>query len=99
MYTDDMPSPNGTLYAGLVLSSKAHAKLLSVDPTEALEVEGVARFLGAQDISPERNAIGAILKDEQVFAHEKVGQVMVMMVMVMVMVAGRCYVLGWTEGS
>ncbi|CAM9977610.1 unnamed protein product, partial [Ectocarpus sp. 8 AP-2014] len=47
VFTDDMPSPVGTLFVGLVLSTKPHAKLLEVDPSPALEVEGVLRFVGA----------------------------------------------------
>ena len=71
MYTDDIPSPKGTLFAGLVLSTKPHAKLLEVDPSAALEVEGVLRFVGAGDVTPERNGIGAVVVDEEVFAvHE-----------------------------
>ena len=72
VYTDDMPSPVGTLYAGLVLSTKPHAKLLGVDPSEALKLEGVMRYVGSRDVAPERNAIGAILHDEEVFAVSEV---------------------------
>ncbi|CAN0492256.1 unnamed protein product, partial [Ectocarpus sp. 8 AP-2014] len=72
VYTDDMPSPVGTLFVGLVLSTKPHAKLLEVDPSPALEVEGVLRFVGAGDVTPERNGIGAIVVDEEVFAVDEV---------------------------
>ncbi|CAM9234191.1 unnamed protein product, partial [Hapterophycus canaliculatus] len=72
MYTDDMPSLPGTLFAGLVLSTKPHAKLLEVDPSSALEMEGVLRFIGAGDIDPKRNAIGAVLADEEMFAVDEV---------------------------
>ena len=67
-----MPSPVGTLYAGLVLSTKPHAKLLGVDPSEALKLEGVLRYVGSVDVTPERNAIGAIVRDEEVFAVSEV---------------------------
>lgn len=67
-----MPSPVGTLYVGLVLSSKPHAKLLAVDASEALKVAGVVRFMAAGDLSPARNTIGVLAMDEQVFAVDEV---------------------------
>lgn len=72
MYTDDLPSPAGTLFAGLVLSTKPHAKLLGVDPSEALKVDGVLRFLGSEDVTPGGNGIGAVIVDEEVFAVDEV---------------------------
>ena len=72
VYTDDMPSPVGTLYVGLVLSTKPHAKLLGVDPSEALKLEGVMRYVGSGDVTPERIAIGVIVRDEEVFAVSEV---------------------------
>lgn len=72
MYTDDIPSPQDTLFAGLVLSTKPHAKLLEVNPTAALRVEGVLRYVGAADVTPARNGIGAIVVDEEVFAVDEV---------------------------
>ena len=71
IYTDDMPSPVGALYAGLVLSTKPHAKLLGVDPSEALKLEGVLRYVGSGDV-PGGNAIGAVVMDEEVFADSEV---------------------------
>lgn len=72
VYTDDMPSPVGTLFAGLVLSTKPHAKLLGVDPSEALKLEGVLRYMGSGDVRPGGIAIGAIVRDEEVFAVSEV---------------------------
>lgn len=72
MYTDDIPSPKDTLFAGLVLSTKPHARLLEVDPSVALGVVGVVRFVGAGDVTPERNGIGAVVVDEEVFAADEV---------------------------
>ena len=37
-YTDDMPLPPGGLHAVLVMSTKPHARLVSVDPSQALMV-------------------------------------------------------------
>ena len=54
------------------MSTKAHARLVSVDPTQALEVEGVVRFISAKDVTG-GNKIGAVVKDEECFATEEVG--------------------------
>ena len=67
-----MPSPTGTLFVGLVLSKKPHARLLEVDPTEALNVDGAFRFIGAGDVTRERNAIGVVIQDEELFATNEV---------------------------
>jgi xanthine dehydrogenase/oxidase len=48
MYVDDMPRFENELYMALVLSSKAHAKIISIDPSEALGVEGVVDFISAK---------------------------------------------------
>jgi len=72
-YTDDIPSPTGTVFAGLVLSTTPHAKLLEVDPSAALALGGVLRYVGAGDVkTPEGNKLGTILEDEEVFAVDEV---------------------------
>ena len=45
MYVDDIPYMEEELYAGLVLSEKAHANLLDIDASKALEIEGVVDFV------------------------------------------------------
>ncbi|XP_078674888.1 xanthine dehydrogenase/oxidase-like [Branchiostoma floridae x Branchiostoma belcheri] len=70
VYTDDMPPLQGELYVGLVLSKKVHAKILSIDPSAALQMPGVEMFVGAEDI-PGSNITGVVM-DEEVFASEKV---------------------------
>ncbi|CAN0317953.1 unnamed protein product, partial [Discosporangium mesarthrocarpum] len=59
MYTDDIPALPGTLYTGLVLSARPHARLIQVDPSAAEAAEGVERFLSVKDV-PEggTNVIG-----------------------------------------
>ena len=101
-YVDDMPSPLGLLHAVLVLSSKAHARILKVDTAPALALNEtspvgdddddgrsasaqkgnapfsksdllggkVVRVLLAEDVV--YNHIGAVVKDEEVFASEVV---------------------------
>ncbi|XP_063531427.1 xanthine dehydrogenase [Cydia strobilella] len=72
IYCDDMPLAEGELYLAFVLSTKAHAKLLSVDPTEALKQPGVVAYFSAKDVTTEQNTIGPIFHDEELFATEKV---------------------------
>jgi len=66
-YTDDIPNPPGGLYAGLVLSSQPHARIVSVDASPALAVKGVKGYFDHKDV-PGSNALGAVIYDEEVFA-------------------------------
>lgn len=50
VYVDDMPTFQNELYAALVLSSRAHAKILNIDESEALKLEGVKGFFCARDL-------------------------------------------------
>jgi CO/xanthine dehydrogenase Mo-binding subunit len=43
-YTDDVPLPSDTLHAVFVTSTKPHAKLVKVDPSAALAMEGVEGY-------------------------------------------------------
>ncbi|CAH0702363.1 unnamed protein product [Spodoptera exigua] len=72
IYCDDIPAAEGELYLAFVLSTRAHAKLLSVNPEKALKKPGVVAFFSAKDLTPEQNAIGPIFHDEELFASEKV---------------------------
>ena len=54
-YLDDIPALVGELHAGFVLSSRAHARIISVDAQEALQEPGATYFFSAKDITPERN--------------------------------------------
>ena len=71
-YTDDIPSPPGTLYAAFVLSKEAHAKILSIDSSKAMALDGVVKFLTSKDLSTDANKLGAILHDEQLFRSTEV---------------------------
>lgn len=68
-YTDDIPKQNGELYAGLVMSTHAHAKI-SVDWSQALKSEGVDDFVSVEDV-PGSNKTG-LFDDERVFADGEV---------------------------
>ncbi|BGP19006.1 hypothetical protein JCM10213v2_007086 [Rhodosporidiobolus nylandii] len=69
IYVDDMPSYANEAYLALVLSTKAHAKLLSVDPSAALELPGVISYIDANDLPSEKaNVWGSAAQDEHFFA-------------------------------
>ncbi|GAX80308.1 hypothetical protein CEUSTIGMA_g7746.t1 [Chlamydomonas eustigma] len=70
-YVDDIRHSPDVLVAALVLSTRPHARLLKVDPSAALTVEGVAGYFGAADI-PGSNMIGPKMLDEEVFATNEV---------------------------
>jgi len=72
-YTDDIPVQRNELYGHMVLSSKAHARILSVDPSPAMELAGVAGWVDHHDLpSPEANWWGAPACDETFFAVDEV---------------------------
>jgi xanthine dehydrogenase/oxidase len=72
-YTDDIPLQRNELYGCLVLSTKAHAKLLSVDPEPALDQPGVVAYVDHKDMaSPEANWWGAPVCDETFFAVDEI---------------------------
>ena len=68
-YTDDIPAQEGELYAGLVMSTHAHAKI-SVDWSVALQVDGVQDYVTVEDV-PGSNTTG-VMGDEKVFADGEV---------------------------
>ncbi|KAI9820709.1 MAG: hypothetical protein M1827_005078 [Pycnora praestabilis] len=72
-YTDDIPVQKNELYGVLVLSTKAHAKILRVDPSPAMELPGVVDYVDHTDLpNPEANWWGAPSCDETFFALEEV---------------------------
>jgi xanthine dehydrogenase/oxidase len=71
-YVDDMPPQNRELFGAMVLSQRAHAKLVEVDWAPAL---GPCRALGYVDkhsIPVEANLWGSVVKDEPFFANGEV---------------------------
>lgn len=66
-YIDDMPRWENELYLAVVLSTKAHAKILKIDAHDALKVKGVHRFFSHKDLSHHANEVGPIFHDEKVF--------------------------------
>ncbi|XP_067884000.1 xanthine dehydrogenase/oxidase-like [Heterodontus francisci] len=71
LYCDDLPCFEKELYLALVTSTEAHAKISSIDASEALKVAGVTCFLTAKDV-PGSNQTGQIVMDETVFAEDVV---------------------------
>uniref|UniRef100_A0A2A4K8J0 xanthine dehydrogenase n=2 Tax=Heliothis virescens TaxID=7102 RepID=A0A2A4K8J0_HELVI len=72
IYCDDIPTAEGELYLAFVLSTRAHAKVLSVNAEKALKKPGVVAFFSAKDLTADQNAIGPIFHDEELFITEKV---------------------------
>ena len=68
-YTDDMSVP-GMLYGAVLGSPYPHARILSIDTTEAAGLAGVRAVITAADIPDER--IGSAIKDEPILARGKV---------------------------
>lgn len=65
VYVDDMPKIGNEGFGALVLSTRAHAKILSVDPSGALEMSGVVAWVSHTDLpSPKANFWGAAALDE-----------------------------------
>ncbi|KAJ8111795.1 hypothetical protein OPT61_g5696 [Boeremia exigua] len=71
-YIDDMPRLDRELFGGLVLSSKAHANIVSVDWELALAMPGVVGYIDKNSIPSDANIWGSIKKDELFFADGKV---------------------------
>ncbi|KPV77058.1 uncharacterized protein RHOBADRAFT_34531 [Rhodotorula graminis WP1] len=73
IYTDDMPAWANEGHLALVLSSRAHAKLVSVDPSAALDAPGVLSYVDWRDLPSEKaNVWGPAAQDEFFFAKGEV---------------------------
>jgi len=73
VYCDDIPRRSDELYLAVKTSIHAHAKIISVDYTEALSQPGVVTVVDESDLPGSRNMVGVMpIKDDYVFAREKV---------------------------
>ncbi|KAH0534856.1 xanthine dehydrogenase [Cotesia glomerata] len=72
VYCDDIPHTDGELYLALVMATKAHAKIVHVDASKALAIDGVVAFFSAKDIPEHNRWVGPVYHDEEVFVSEKV---------------------------
>ncbi|KAG9467884.1 hypothetical protein GDO78_014101 [Eleutherodactylus coqui] len=70
VYCDDIPHYENELYLALITSTKAHAKIISIDKSGAAAASGFVCFLSANDI-PGSNVTG-IRHDELIFAEHTV---------------------------
>lgn len=74
LFVDDLIQPSGTLYAVVVGSDKAHAKIKHIDFHQAKKIKGVAGIFTSSDI-PGQNQIGGIIEDETLFAEDEVNYI------------------------
>ncbi|XP_043691113.1 xanthine dehydrogenase 1-like isoform X2 [Telopea speciosissima] len=68
-YADDTPMPPNGLHAAFVLSRKPHARILSIDDSEAKSSPGFEGLFLHKDV-PGANKIGPVVDDEELFASE-----------------------------
>ncbi|XP_030847335.1 xanthine dehydrogenase/oxidase isoform X1 [Strongylocentrotus purpuratus] len=68
VFCDDIPVQEGELYMALVVSSRAHAKIVCVDASKALALEGVEAYVSHKDIPGDK----CIVEGYEVFATEEV---------------------------
>ncbi|RLL98894.1 hypothetical protein CFD26_100866 [Aspergillus turcosus] len=71
-YVDDMPPQHRELFGAMVLSQRAHAKIISVDWTPALQHGLAVGYIGHHSIPAEANAWGSVKRDEPFFAIDEV---------------------------
>ncbi|KAK3681541.1 hypothetical protein LTR37_020849 [Vermiconidia calcicola] len=72
-YTDDIPVQRNELYGCLLLSTKAHARIVSVDTAPALDIPGVVDYVDHRDLpNAKANWWGAPNCDETFFAVDEV---------------------------
>jgi xanthine dehydrogenase/oxidase len=71
-YVDDMPPQDRELYGVMVLSSRAHAKLVEVDWSPAFGPGLAMGYVDKNSIPKEANLWGSVVKDEPFFADGKV---------------------------
>uniref|UniRef100_A0A8C3JYC6 Aldehyde oxidase 1 n=1 Tax=Calidris pygmaea TaxID=425635 RepID=A0A8C3JYC6_9CHAR len=71
VYVDDLPSVDGELFLAVVTSSRAHAKIVSIDTSEALQGPGVFDIITAHDV-PATNEFYYSDDPEIIFARNKV---------------------------
>ncbi len=69
VYAEDIRLPR-MIHGAVVRSPHAHAKILSIDTTEALQLPGVKAVVTGQDI--EMGYFGYEVRDQRIFALEKV---------------------------
>ena len=73
VFVDDMPHYSNELFIEFVKSTEAHAKIIKVDASKALAIEGVLHFISAKDVPEGKNKFkGVGDEDELIFAEDTV---------------------------
>lgn len=73
IYCDDVLCRSTELYLAVKTSTQAHANIISIDYTKALQHPGVVTIVDEKDLPGNRNAVGVTpIKDDYIFAREKV---------------------------
>jgi xanthine dehydrogenase large subunit len=67
VYLDDTPRARDELFVEFVGSTMAHARIVSIDVSEAVKVPGIAGVFTAADV-PGDNRFGPVFRDEEVLA-------------------------------
>ncbi len=70
-YAWDTILPSNGLHAALVTSTKAHARIVKLDLSDAESCPGFVAYFGANDI-PGHNEMGPIVHDEELFVEKEV---------------------------
>ncbi len=70
-YTDDISMP-GMLYAGILQSPLAHAKILHIDTSKAKKLPGVKAIITAKDVGLIKYGVSPARYDETLFAFDRV---------------------------
>ncbi|KSB87763.1 aldehyde oxidase [Caulobacter vibrioides] len=71
IYVDDLPEPAGMLHVHLGMSTRAHARIVSMDLSAVRASPGVVRVLTAADI-PGENDVSPVIHDDRLFAQGEV---------------------------
>ncbi|KAM9123110.1 aldehyde oxidase 1-like isoform 1-T2 [Pangshura tecta] len=71
LYCDDIRAVDEELFLAVITSSRAHAKIVSIDTSEALKAPGVFDIITAQDV-PATNEFYYYSDPEIIFAKDKV---------------------------
>ncbi|XP_078341833.1 xanthine dehydrogenase/oxidase-like isoform X2 [Crassostrea virginica] len=71
VFIDDMPNYSNELSMWFVASTKAHANIVSIDPSAALAVPGVVDYVDCRDV-PGNNDYGPLVHDIPLFAKKEV---------------------------
>ncbi|GCC33141.1 aldehyde oxidase 1-like isoform X2 [Chiloscyllium punctatum] len=66
VYCDDIPRQDGELVLALVTSTQAHAKIVSIDASKALQLPGVFDIITTQDIPGKNIGMDEILCESEV---------------------------------